>query len=227
MNKQGKIMRISILSGLLLSVFSLSSLANGLHPEVPLLDAQGNPVVESGLPMSTMTSCGGDCHQTSYIMANSDHADAGASQVGQGDNAHEWQQGPGYFGGWDPLAYDTDGLTPDGDMDLEAWLKRYGSRHVGGGPVAGLVEMDCLLCHTDIDHSARAAALGSGDFAWANSASLSSLGCTCAKDGQWLWDASKFEANGALQKGLLDIRKPVMRTVLSATVSSKTAWISR
>jgi len=207
MNKQGKYMRISILTGLLLSVFSLSSLANGLHPEVPLLDAQGNPVVESGLPMSTMTSCGGDCHQTSYIMANSDHADAGASRAGQGDSAHEWQQGPGYFGGWDPLAYDTDGLTPDGDMDLEAWLKRYGSRHVGGGPVAGLVEMDCLLCHTDIDQSARAATLGSGDFAWANSSSLSSLGVLVQSDGQWLWEPSKFEANGALQKGLLDIRK--------------------
>lgn len=208
MNKQGKNMRNSLLAGLLLSVFSLSSLANGLHPEVPLLDALGNPVVESGLPMSTMTSCGGDCHQTSYIMTNSDHADAGASQAGQGESAHEWQMGPGYFGGWDPLAYDTDGLTPDGDMDLDAWLRRYGSRHVGGGPVAGLVEMDCLLCHTDIDQSARTAALSSGDFAWANSAALSSLGVLVQNDGQWLWDASKFEANGALQEGLLNIRKP-------------------
>ena len=83
MNKQGKYIRISILTGLLLSVFSLSSLANGLHPEVLLLDALGAPVVESGLPMSTMTSCGGECHQTSYIMANSDHADAGAFRGGQ------------------------------------------------------------------------------------------------------------------------------------------------
>ena len=144
MNKRGRYTKISTLGGLFLAVFSLSAVANGLHPEVPILDAQGNPVVESGLPMSTMISCGGDCHQTSYIMTNSDHADAGASQMGQGENAHGWQQGPGYFGGWDPLAYDTDGLTLDGtgDMDLEAWLKRYGSRHVGGGPVAGLVEMD-------------------------------------------------------------------------------------
>ena len=210
MNKRGRYMKISILGGLFLAVFSLSAVANGLHPEVPILDAQGNPVVESGLPMSTMTSCGGDCHQTSYIMTNSDHADAGASQMGQGENAHGWQQGPGYFGGWDPLAYDTDGLTLDGtgDMDLEAWLKRYGSRHVGGGPVAGLVEMDCLLCHTDIDHSAREASLVSGDFAWANSAPLSSLGILIEDDDQWIWNASQFQANGALQKGLLDIRKP-------------------
>ena len=208
MNNKAKYMKTSILGGLLLAVFSLSSAANPLHPEVPILDAQGNPAVDSGLPMSTMTSCGGECHQTSYIMANSDHADAGASQAGQVQNAHDWQQGPGYFGGWDPLAYDTDGLNPGGDMDLEAWLTRYGSRHVGGGPVAGLVEMDCLLCHTDIDHAARDEALGNGDFAWANSASLSSLGVLVKTGEQWQWDSSMFEASGALKKGLLDIRKP-------------------
>ena len=208
MNNKVKYMKTSILGGLLLAVFSLSAAANSLHPQVPILDAQGNLVVESGLPMSTMTSCGGDCHQTSYIMTNSDHADAGASQAGQGHNAHDWQQGPGYFGGWDPLAYDTDGLSPGSDMDLEAWLKRYGSRHVGGGPVAGLVEMDCLLCHTDIDHSAREVALSKGDFAWANSAPLSSLGILVKEGDLWQWDVSGFEANGALKKGLLDIRKP-------------------
>ena len=201
-------MRTNILSGLLLAIFSLPAAANGLHPEVPILDAQGNPVVESGLPMSTMTSCGSDCHETSYIMANSDHADAGASQLSQGTNKHGWQQGSGYFGGWDPLAYDTDGLSSSGDMDLDAWLKRYGSRHVGGGPVTDLVEMDCLLCHTSIDHTARETALSSGDFAWANSASLSSLDILVREDGQWLWDVSKFQANGALQANLLNIRKP-------------------
>ena len=208
MNNQSKNMRAFILGGLLMAVSSLSATANGLHPEVPILDADGTPVVESGLPMSTMASCGGDCHETSYIMGSSDHADAGASQLGAGENAHGWQQGSGYFGGWDPIAYDTDGLTASGDMDLEAWLKRYGSRHVGGGPVAGLVEMDCLLCHTSIDNSARKTAITDGDFAWANSASLSSLEVLVQQDGQWLWDVSKFKANGALSDGLLDIRKP-------------------
>ena len=200
MTNHGNQMKVSMLVGLLAAVFSLQSAANGLHPEVPILDAQGNPVVESGLPMSTMVSCGGDCHQTSYIMANSDHADAGANQLGQGGNAHDWQQGPGYFGGWNPLAYDTDGLASDGasDMDLEAWLKRFGSRHVGGGPVAGLVEMDCLLCHTDLDTSARSASLARGDFAWANSASFSSLGILIEDGDNWIWDASQFQANGTL-----------------------------
>jgi thiosulfate reductase cytochrome b subunit len=209
MNNQSKGMKKFIFGGVLLALFSLPAAANGLHPEIPILDAQGNPVIESGLPMSTMASCGGACHETAFIMANSDHADAGASKLGQGDNAHGWQQGPGYFGGWNPLAYDTDGLTASGEMDLEAWLKRYGSRHVGGGPVAGLVEMDCLLCHTAIDdHSARQSAMESGDFAWANSASLSSLDILVWEDGQWQWNGAKFQANGALQTGLLDIRRP-------------------
>jgi len=208
MNKFNNQFNRLVFTALMSALFSLPLAANGLHPDVPLLDAQENPVVDSGLPMSTMTTCGGECHETSYIMANSGHADAGASQLGQGDNAHGWQQGPGYFGGWDPLAYDTDGLTDSGEMDLEAWLKRYGARHVGGGPVANLVEMDCLLCHTSIEQSARETALDNGDFAWANSAPLSSLQVLANQDGRWQWDASKFKRNGSLKDGLLDIRKP-------------------
>jgi thiosulfate reductase cytochrome b subunit len=193
---------------ILLAVLSLPVAAKDLHPDVPIRDAQGNFVIDSGLPMSTMSSCGGDCHETSYIMANSDHADAGAGQLGQGIPAHGWQQGPGYFGGWDPLAYDTDGLSASGTMDLDAWLKRYGSRHVGGGPVAAMIEMDCLLCHTDIDQSARDLALRDGDFSWANTAALSSLGVVEKRDGQWQWDATRFKKNAALMDGLLKIEKP-------------------
>ncbi len=209
MTRQGKHMKNIILGGLLLSLSGFASAANSLHPDVPILDAQGNLVIESGQPMSAMVSCGGACHETAYIMASSDHADAGASQLGRVENAHGWQKGPGYFGGWNPLAYDTDGLTANDDVDLQAWLRRYGSRHVGGGPVAGYVEMDCLLCHTSIiDRSARESALAKGDFAWANSASLSSLEALVEDNGQWRWDTSKFQANGALLEGLLDIHKP-------------------
>jgi hypothetical protein len=41
-----------------------------------------------------MASCGGACHETAFIMANSDHADAGASKLGQGDNV-KWIWKPG------------------------------------------------------------------------------------------------------------------------------------
>ena len=96
--------------GVLVVVVSQAASGNGMHPEVPLRDSQENLVVESGLPMSTMQTCGGDCHDTAYIMQGSDHADAGASRLGKGVKAHDWQQGNGYFGGWDPLSYDLDGL---------------------------------------------------------------------------------------------------------------------
>ncbi len=209
MNNKAGFKATCVLAGLLLTTLGTPVLANSLHPEVPILDVSGKPVIESGLPMSTMTSCGGDCHETAYIMAGSDHADAGASQLGRGTGARDWQKGPGFFGGWDPVAYDTDGLTTSDEIDIEAWLKRYGSRHVGGGPVAGLVDMNCLLCHTSVDdHSARQAALENGDFAWANSTILSSKGILVSENGQWQWNAEKFKANGALKDNLLDIRKP-------------------
>ena len=160
---------------------SLAS-ANELHPEVPLLDAAGNKVVDSAAPLSTMTTCG-ECHDTAYIEASSDHADAGASMLGQPDKHHEWVAGPGYFGGWDPLRYDTVAADEQGRIEIAAWLQRYGARHIGGGPVAGLVEMDCLLCHSDLyDHSEREAALRRGDFDWANSASLASRGILLEAD---------------------------------------------
>ena len=97
--------------------------ANGMHPDVPILDKDEVAVIESGLPMSTMTTCGGECHDTEYIAANSDHANAGADELGTGDTTYPWQAGQGYFGGWNPLSYDTDGLSASGEMDLQPWLK--------------------------------------------------------------------------------------------------------
>src|SRR5210317_922826 len=85
MNKLDSNFRSAVLAGLGAFGLAMTQLAgaNGMHPEVPLLDTNGNPVIESGLPLSTMQTCGGDCHDTSYIMHGSDHADAGASRLGQ------------------------------------------------------------------------------------------------------------------------------------------------
>ncbi|MGD9264376.1 MAG: hypothetical protein PVJ71_01225, partial [Lysobacterales bacterium] len=200
--------RILALGSLLLALGAQVVAANPLHPEVPILDANGNLVIESGEPMSSMATCGGDCHQTAYIMANSDHSDAGVSRLGDHGGAHDWQRGPGYFGGWNPLAYDTDGLSAGG-MEIEAWLKRYGARHVGGGPAASLVDMDCLLCHAHPGaFQVRADTMAAGDFAWANSAALAAIGVIAKVEGRWQWDAMRFKPNGALLDGLLDIRNP-------------------
>ena len=100
--------------------------ANELHPAFPLLDAAGLPVMQSGQPLSQVTSCG-TCHDTAFIVGSSDHAAAGV------------------FDGEEP---------------------------------------DCLVCHSD-----------GGE--------------------QRSWDASQFEADGSLQAGVLNIRKPLDRNCAS------------
>jgi thiosulfate reductase cytochrome b subunit len=181
--------------------------ANQFHPEFPILDASGRPAVLSGRPMSTMQTCGA-CHDTAFIENSSDHAAAGAAEMGNGRRHHEWAAGPGYFGGWDPLRYDSE-PGGAGAVDVNAWLKRYGSRHVGGGPVGELVEMNCLMCHSDLpDHGARAKALSEGDTQWANSAPLSERAVLLKVDGRWQWNPYMFQPDGSLNEGLLSIRKP-------------------
>lgn len=182
--------------------------ANDFHPEYPLLDQQGEKVINSGAPLSTIKTCGA-CHDTDFIQAHSDHADAGASQIGKADTLHSWDAGPGYFGAWSPLDYDLSLSSATDQKDINAWLKRYGSRHVGGGPVADKVEMNCLLCHSNItDNDLRNEALAEGNFSWANSAPLLTIDVLEHMDGQWLWNPVSFKADGSLIDGLLAITKP-------------------
>jgi hypothetical protein len=205
---QCKAMALTV-CGLLMVLKSTFAIANGIHPPVPILDNAGQAVMQSGLPMSTMETCGGDCHDTEYIAGSSDHADAGAGRIGKDPVQYDWQSGPGYFGGWDPISYDSDGFGTSGKMDLEAWLKRYGARHAGGGPVSSLVELDCLLCHGRPGRqSARAEALAGGDFRWANSTHLQASGALISAEGQWRWETARFRPDGSLLDGLLEIRKP-------------------
>ena len=192
------------------ALFASDIRANEFHPDFPLLDALGEPVIHSGQPLSTTKTCG-ECHDVRFIHESSDHADAGASRLDSQHASHPWSAGRGYFGGWDPMAYDQ-AFTKATTVDTEAWLKRYGTRHVGGGPVNGHVEMACLLCHGDVAGSeARAEALGAGDFAWANSAPLSEAEILAQTEGGWQWNPWAFLEDGRLAEGLLAIRKPAGR----------------
>ena len=203
MKKQ--LLMLPLLAASVLSL-SLGVSANALHPDVPLLDKLGNKVIDSMEPMSTMTTCG-QCHDTSYIEAHSDHSDAGANMLGQGEIQHNWQAGPGYYGGWDPIRYPDNKLNSDGSLDVQAWLNQNGQRHIGGGPVRSVIEMDCLICHSDIDNK-RAETTARGDYAWANTARLSSIDAVEFDEGQWSWNIDKFQNTGALNDGLLAIHKP-------------------
>jgi len=190
------------------AVFNVSLLANELHPNFPLLDKQGNDVIKSGEPLSTIQTCG-TCHDASFIQAHSDHADAGASQSGKSSTHQSWETGLGYYGGWDPIDYDLATNDSTDKVDPEAWLKRYGSRHVGGGPVVDKIEMNCLLCHSNVSTSGlREEAIKTGDFKWANSASLASLDIINKQKNGWFWNKKAFNRDGSLVEGLLSINKP-------------------
>ena len=109
-----------------------------IHPTFPLLDDQGENVLESGDAVSTMNTCGA-CHDTDFIEGHSFHADAGLDDFhapGDAQDARPWDLSPGIFGKWAPFFYRY--LSPEGDERLDlgtaAWIMSLGERHVGGGP---------------------------------------------------------------------------------------------
>jgi thiosulfate reductase cytochrome b subunit/cytochrome c553 len=109
-----------------------------IHPVFPLLDAAGDNVLESGEPLSTMTTCGG-CHDTAFIAANNFHADAGLSDYtdpGTVPGGRPWDTSQGLFGKWSPILYRY--LSPEGDpvtdLTTPAWIQLFSARHTGGGP---------------------------------------------------------------------------------------------
>ncbi len=110
----------------------------GLHPDVLLLDAAGEPVLRSARPVSLMRSCGA-CHDTAFIAEHNYHSQAGLDELGppgQAASGRPWDAGPGLFGRWDPLTYRW--LSPAGatrpDLGTAEWIQVLGARHVGGGP---------------------------------------------------------------------------------------------
>lgn len=219
-----------------------------IHPAIRLLDAAGDHVLESGLAVSTMTTCG-QCHDTTFIEGHSFHADLGLSDFGvEGLTlAQPWDLSRGAFGKWDPLTYRT--LTPAGverpDLTTADWLRTEGLRAVGGGPAttsrtgaslldlpidpadpetaaldtkgellgsrwarAGVMEMNCFLCHLpNPDLQARANAFKIGNFGWANTASLLATGVV-TDTGIYRWQADAFNAAGEVEPGLLTIQDP-------------------
>lgn len=77
-----------------------------LHPTFALLDADGVHVLESGKPVSTMTTCG-TCHDTDYIASHNFHTEVGLdsfTEPGTTPGSLPWEMSSGLFGGWDPLA---------------------------------------------------------------------------------------------------------------------------
>lgn len=111
-----------------------------LHPDVLLLDADGEEARLTGKPVSPMQTCG-SCHDTDYIAAHSYHAAVGFDErtaPGEAGDGRPWSTSPGMFGRWDPMRYRR--LTVPGETDFDLgvadWVRLFGERHVGGGPAA-------------------------------------------------------------------------------------------
>jgi thiosulfate reductase cytochrome b subunit len=222
-----------------------------LHPTFHFLDENGESVLETGMPVSSMNTCG-QCHNTEFIANHSFHADAGLddfSATGQLPDGRPWDTSPGLFGKWDPLTYRY--LSAEGDQRIDlttaGWIQQIGVRHIGGGPAttsqdgmplveldqqpgdlqtsvfdsetdqlipwawaeSGVVEMNCFLCHTpNPDVGARNEALHSGNFAWANTATLLGSGIVEKTGESYRWEQDAFQANGELAPEYINIQDP-------------------
>ena len=109
-----------------------TSQASPLHPDFALLDVDGNNVLESNNPVSTMQTCG-QCHDTEFIQSHAFHSDLGLSDY---KNTTNFNASTGTFGKWNPLTYRYLSQPNDVRLDLSTaeWLMVNSTRVVGGGP---------------------------------------------------------------------------------------------
>ena len=204
--------------GLALIAFAFNpaqvSAQSPLHPVFPLLDAEGNNVLDSNQPVSTMLTCG-QCHDTDFIASHSFHADAGFSELtayGETDTGRAWDFSTGIYGKWNPITYRyiTQEDAEFADLDLETWLQTIGLRHTGGGPAeAAGIDMNCFLCHTTTpDNTQRQEAIKNGDFTWANTATLSGSGIVTVSGQEYTYNPEAFDENGNLLMAYVQIQDP-------------------
>jgi mono/diheme cytochrome c family protein len=217
---------------------------SALHPPVALRDTDGQNVLESGNPVSTMQTCG-TCHDTDFIVNHSFHADLGLADYQTG----AWNASSGTFGKWDPLTYRYLSQPGDERLDLSTaeFLMEFGERVPGGGPAttsrtglpltslapdasdpeasilnpktgqpedwdwqkSGVMEMNCFLCHLETpDTAARAAEIKSGQFGWANTATLNALGIVKQQGEAWAYNPEAFNENSELDWQTLGLQDP-------------------
>ncbi|MFQ5420284.1 MAG: hypothetical protein ACE5EY_07970 [Anaerolineae bacterium] len=70
---------------------------------------------------------------------------------------------------------------------------------------SGTVEMNCFLCHlTNPDNAARTAVLQSGEFGWANTATLAQTGVVTRSNDGWTWNPDAFDVEGNVKLAVQD-----------------------
>lgn len=176
---------VLVLVAALLLAVSPTTAADGvaqgspMHPTFPLLDANGENVLDSGSPVSTIETCG-NCHDTAFITEHNVHEGilTGAMSGPAGETVMV-----------NPA---TGELTP---LD----------------EAAESVEMNCFLCHsTAPDNTARLAALGNGQYEWANTATLLQTGIVEAAGDSYTWNEAAFSGEGTLLPEYVNIQDPAV-----------------
>jgi thiosulfate reductase cytochrome b subunit len=104
---------------------------------------------------------------------------------------------------------------------------------------SGTVEMNCFLCHLpNPNNTARIAALQSGQFRWANTATLLGTGLVEANGKGYRWNADAFAADGQLKTEFITVQDPSnancgqchglvhtdAATPVTLTITSSTPW---
>ncbi len=111
------------------------------HPPVILKDEAGRNVLESGKPISTRHTCGGDCHDYDFI-ADSFHFQQGKTEMDplllSSHGVSSFNSSPGMFGKFSiipnrQLTHESITDASDADMSQPEWLTKCGGCHVGGG----------------------------------------------------------------------------------------------
>jgi hypothetical protein len=74
---------------------------------------------------------------------------------------------------------------------------------------SGIVEMNCFLCHfPHPNNNARTEALESGNFKWANTATLLGTGIVTDTNGKLAWDPQAFARDGNLAQEYVTVQDP-------------------
>jgi len=170
-----------------------SALAQSLHPSVPLLDVDAQPVVESGRPIDVRQTCGGDCHDVAFIEANSYHAEIPA----EAPATSRWDLGLQPSQRFLPLVHQRPEPSVDAMTDPN-WV---------GGDVGR--PMNCMLCHIELpNRAARERALRAGRVTWEVTATLE--GDLVRSDGptRWRYVESAFSEDGSVSADALRIVAP-------------------
>jgi len=74
---------------------------------------------------------------------------------------------------------------------------------------SGTIEMNCFVCHMpQPNNQARVASIQSGQFGWANTATLSGTGLVEMTGEGWAWQAAAFDESGQLLPDFVTIQDP-------------------